>query len=336
MILTRYLYVKEEVMTALLTSILESSPNALYWAYELYFSGFEQDTMDLLFKIYYYLFACQNPDMEEYMRKKRTQTNNPHIIHDIVQTMLSRSFDTDVLLLHRIAVYLDYDVDTPTFDLKKMSNTDLAAYIVGHPEECDLLMTKVCTHYKIPKWEWTIQSLKPIILLSKCIALAHPTTAATNVAPVCNTELIADQKKCVEPYVTVEMRPAYNVLKTVCRPIDPDHYLAIFGSPRTNIPMYMKIYHTCWLLCAAYTPIWAKRIASHGGTVDREKNIITFKNEELEESFYDKYGYEPDEQCVEVQHRNMCPILEGKTWPQVVKKRIFPQTEEEEELIINL
>lgn len=327
MILTRYLYVKEEVMTAVLTSILESSPNALYWAYELYFSGFEQETMDLLFKIYYYLFACQNPDLEEYMMQKRKQTNKPHVIHDIVQTFLLRPFDTDVMLLHRIAVYLDYEVDTDTFDLTNMSHTDMASYIVGHPEEWDLLMDKVC----VSPWQWTISSLKSIILLSRCI---KTTTTTTNA--ICNTELIADQKQCVQPYVTSEMRPAYNVLKNVCIPIDPHHYLAIFGTPRTNIPMYMKIYHTCWLVCGAYSPIWAKRIASHGGVVDREKNTVTFKTEEMEEAFYEKYGYEPEEQSIEVQHRNMCPILEGKTWPQLVRKRLFPSSEYDEELIQNL
>jgi hypothetical protein len=329
MILTRYLYVKEEVMISILTSILESDADAtLYWAYELYFSGFEQETMDHLFKIYYYLFACQNPDLEQYMIQKRKQTNKPHIIHDIVQTMILRPFDTDVLLLHRIATYLDYDVDTPTFDLKKMSFPDLAAYIVSHPEECDSLMPKVCAHFKIPTWEWTIPSLKPIILLSKCLKGA-PTTLTT----VVHTELIADQQQCVQPYRTTEMKPAYNVLKTVCRPIDPHHYLAIFGTPRTNIPLYMKIYHNCWLVCAAYSPVWAKRIASHGGTVDRTNNKVTFKTEELEESFYEKYGYEPDEQSIEVQYRNMSPILEGKKWPQLVKKRLFPSNEEEAEWI---
>jgi hypothetical protein len=96
----------------------------------------------------------------------------------------------------------------------------------------------------------------------------------------------------------------------------------------------MQIYHSCWLVCASYSPIWAKRIAIHGGTV--QGNKVVFKNEVLEESFYTKYGYEPDEQSMEVQYRNMCPILPGKTWPTIVRKRLFPQNEDDEDLLKEL
>lgn len=339
MILTRYLYVKEEVMTSMLTSFLEVDlGSALYWSYELYFSGYEHETVVHLQKIYYYLFACQNPDLEEYIIQKIKHNNKPHIIHDIVQTMILRPFDTDVLLLHRIATYLDYEVDMDTFDLQKMSFTDLAAYIVGHPEEHDTLFSQLEEHDtllgqielfgQVPK---VSPSLKPIVLLSMCLRRRSP-----NVTPTPSLTLVHsdDPNKCVQPYVTTEMRPSYNVLKTVCRPIDPHQYLFLFGSPRTKISSYMRMYHACWLVCASYSPIWAKRIATHGGIVQESK--VVFKNEDLEESFYSKYGYEPDEQSVEVQYRNMCPILPGKIWTQLVRKRLFPQMEEDEELLKEL
>ncbi len=316
MILTRYLYVKEEVMTSMLTSFLETDlDSALYWSYELYFSGYEHETMVHLQKIYYYLFACQNPDLEEYIIEKSKHCNTkPHIIHDIVQTMILRPFDTDVLLLHRIATYLDYEVEMDTFDLQKMSYTDLAAYIVNHPEEHDTLLGV------LPK---VVPLLKPILLLSRC--LSPP------ISQVISSSVVHSSPSESNKYVTSEIKPAYTVLKTVCRPIDPHHYLFLFGTPRTKISSYMKMYHSCWLVCASYSPLWAKRIAVHGGTVVHSK--VVFKNEELEESFYTKYGYEPDEQSMEVQYRNMCPILPGKTWPTIVRKRLFPQNEDDETLL---
>jgi len=330
--LTRYLYVKEEVMTSMLTSFLETDlDSALYWAYELYYSGYEQETTIHLQKIYYYLFACQNPDLEEYIIEKIKHTNKPHIIHDIVKTMILRPFDTDVLLLHRIATYLDYEVEMDTFDLQKMSYTDLAAYIVNHPEEHDTLLshpeehdTLLPEHPSLPK---VVPLLKPIVLLSRCLRSVIPPTV---VSPLVHSTPSDESNK----YVTSELKPAYNVLKTVCRPIDPHHYLFLFGSPRTKIPSYMQIYHSCWLVCASYSPLWAKRIAVHGGTVQGSK--VVFKNEVLEESFYSKYGYEPDEQSMEVQYRNMCPILSGKTWATIVRKRLFPQNEDDENLLEEL
>ena len=327
MILTRYLYVKEEVMTSMLTSFLETDlDSALYWAYELYYSGYEQETTIHLQKIYYYLFACQNPDLEEYIIEKSKHIK-PHIIHDIVQTMILRPFDTDVLLLHRIATYLDYEVEMDTFDLQKMSYTDLAAYIVNHPEEHDTLLGHTLLghallgHTLLPK---VVPLLKPIVLLSRCL---RSTSLISPSSPLIHSD---ESNK----YVTSELKPAYNVLKTVCRPIDPHHYLFLFGSPRTKIPSYMQMYHSCWLVCASYSPIWAKRIAVHGGTV--QGNKVVFKNEVLEETFYSKYGYEPDEQSMEVQYRNMCPILPGKTWSQIVRKRLFPQNEDDTDLLKEL
>ena len=325
MILTRYLYVKEEVMTSMLTSFLEVDlDSALYWAYELYFSGYEQETVTHLQKIYYYLFACQNPDLEEYIIEKSKHCHDkPHIIHDIVQTMILRPFDTDVLLLHRIATYLDYEVEMDTFDPQKMSCTDLAAYIVGHPEEHDTLLKELSV---LPK---VVPSLKSVLLLSRCLMKKGPSVVVSpSVSPLIHSIHSNESNK----YVTADIQPAYTVLKTVCQPIDPHHYLFLFGSPRTKIPSYMQIYHSCWLVCASYSPLWAKRIAVHGGTVQGNSKVV-FKNEVLEETFYSKYGYEPDEQSMEVQYRNMCPILPGKTWSQIVRKRLFPQTEDDEDLL---
>jgi hypothetical protein len=325
MILTRYLYVKEEVMTSMLTSFLETDlDSALYWTYELYFSGYEQETVVHLQKIYYYLFACQNPDLEEYIIGLCV---NPNIIHNIVQNMILRPFDTDVLLLHRIATYLDYEVEMDTFDLHKMSYTDLAAYIVSHPEEHDTLLSHPEEHDTLlgalPK---VSPSVKPILLLSRCLRSISPPISQV-VSPLIHSS-------CPNKYVEYDVKPAYTVLKTVCRPIDPHHYLFLFGSPRIKIPSYMQIYHSCWLVCASYSPLWAKRIAVHGGTV--QGNKVVFKNEVLEETFYSKYGYEPDEQSMEVQYRNMCPILPGKTWLTIVRKRLFPQNEDDEDLLKEL
>jgi hypothetical protein len=37
LVLTRYLYIKDEVKLALLISILNKSDDAIFWAYELYY-----------------------------------------------------------------------------------------------------------------------------------------------------------------------------------------------------------------------------------------------------------------------------------------------------------
>jgi len=311
LILTRYLYIKEEVEVALMTCMLELDSDAIFWAYELYYSGFQQETFELLFKIYYYLFASLNPDIESFLQEKYNQwlasKDNAHIINDIIQTLLIRPYNTDVLLLHRIATYLDYDADTTSTDC----NTDAAAYYIAHPEG-DSIFTR----------------LNPIVALSRHIAKQ---TKHEQCLPLHVKTNPADAAK----YETRTITPPYMTLRTVCIQVDPRHYLALFGTPRKDSPIALQIYHQSWLACASYSPLWMARIEAHGGR-RTAANKVVFSREEDEELFYEKYGYEPDEQPMEVQRRNIPPVIQGKTWAQIVRKGVFPADEWESELIEGL
>ena len=70
LVFTRYLYVKDEVRISLLVSILNKSDDAIFWAYELYYSGFKTELLNLIWKIYYDFFATLNPTFEQYLLKK--------------------------------------------------------------------------------------------------------------------------------------------------------------------------------------------------------------------------------------------------------------------------
>ena len=47
LVFTRYLYVKDEVRISLLVSILNKSDDAIFWAYELFYSGFKTELLNL-------------------------------------------------------------------------------------------------------------------------------------------------------------------------------------------------------------------------------------------------------------------------------------------------
>jgi hypothetical protein len=332
MVMTRYLYVKEEVAIAVLTSMLDKDPLAIYWAYELYHSGFEEETMELIFKIYYYLFASLNPDVEQFLHEKLAEwrlspSTNAYVINDIMQTLLIRPYDTDVFLLHRMAVYLDYDADISCLNMCAMSNMDLAAYFVACVD-CDSLVPLLCAHYGCAEWSpCPFPLLSPIVLLSRCIASQNKKKRCL---PFYMKTMPADALK----YETRDITPPYMALKTVCLQMDTAHYLALFAVQRQTSPMALKIYHDCWLLGASYSPIWMARIVAYGGSVVGNKMV--FSEEDREEEFYEKYNYEPDEQSMEVQRRNIPPIIEGKKWLQLVRKGVFPETEFEVEMINNL
>ena len=57
LIFTRYLYSKEDVMHSLFLSILNKNKDeALFWAYELYYSGFEVDAMNFVLHIFNHIY----------------------------------------------------------------------------------------------------------------------------------------------------------------------------------------------------------------------------------------------------------------------------------------
>lgn len=64
---------------------------------------------------------------------------------------------------------------------------------------------------------------------------------------------------------------------------------------------YTKFFREDWEYFAYFTPVWKRRIEKYGGKLDHESRKITWSEEEdIEELFYDKFGYEPDEQPIEI------------------------------------
>ena len=61
---------------------------------------------------------------------------------------------------------------------------------------------------------------------------------------------------------------------------------------------------TDWLYYCRETPLWAKRIADYGGTIDLHHKRVVFPSDDSLEAFYDKYGLNPDEQSREIHKKH--------------------------------
>lgn len=98
-ILTRYLYIKEDVLASLTMSILDKDyEQAIFWTCELYYSGFKQEVADYLMANYRELFQSKNPRLgkfldELYLRR----TEGAHIVATIARNLavVSRQFDVN-------------------------------------------------------------------------------------------------------------------------------------------------------------------------------------------------------------------------------------------------
>jgi hypothetical protein len=122
LVFTRYLYVKDEVRISLLVSILNKSDDAIFWAFELYYSGFKTELLNLIWKIYYDFFATLNPTFEQYLLKKHKELlvedkneedNNEDkdmLISSLIQDLLFRPFNTDVFFLRNASENFEMDI----------------------------------------------------------------------------------------------------------------------------------------------------------------------------------------------------------------------------------
>ena len=64
-----------------------------------------------------------------------------------------------------------------------------------------------------------------------------------------------------------------------------------------------------WLYYCRKTPVWKTRIESFGGRIE-ENGKIVFETDEQFEQFYDKWGFEPDEQPMEIHNAHGVYLLE--------------------------
>lgn len=148
-VLTRYLYLKDEVKLALLVSLLNKSDDAIFWAYELYYSGFKMELYDYIWTIYYDFFATLNPNFEQYLNKMLKIDNEPEdkLVSAIIQDLLIRPFNTDIFLLRTICNLFEIECSFITAYTNTVNNK---AFNTGNKKE--LTKSSDILYEQLTKW----------------------------------------------------------------------------------------------------------------------------------------------------------------------------------------
>lgn len=60
---------------------------------------------------------------------------------------------------------------------------------------------------------------------------------------------------------------------------------------------------TQWLYYASFSPLWNMRLQKYKATVHHSKKDVVFETDDDLESFMDKFGFEPEEQTVQIQKK---------------------------------
>ncbi len=293
-VFTRYLYIKDEVKLALLISLLNKSKNALFWAYELFWSGFQIELLSLLFKIYYDFFATVNPTFELYLNKKKTiylseLVKREKIVAYIVNNLLIRDFNTDVFMMRKICEL--FEPDPELRDRREV-------YRILSSKEVKETNKEILDSEFVPA---------KIILLAKMLTKKLDDNNKNNNKKK-HFYLKVDGESMLQ-YRTLTVTPVYRTLATACKiGIDDDKMLNMFKLARTNEPNLLEKYNARWLYSASFSPLWFERIQMFKGYIDYMNQTVKFVTEEWEEGFYEKYGYEPDEQPLETKERVLTTI----------------------------
>ena len=329
LVFTRYLYIKDEVKTALLLSILNKSDDAIFWAYELYYSGFKNELYAFIWKIYYDFFATLNPSFSVYLSKKFSNKDmiEDRLISSIIQNLIIRAFNTDVFLLRTISELFEADAEESVSLECRLDNEDyrgLAQDILNNKEldEMDVYQ-RVLNYFKLTNQQKLMKDLMNEIKTNSATTKSSLILVA-NILSLINKLKDQSQRKNfyvrVDPeevvqYETIEAADnlkSYRILAQACVcKIGSQSFQNLFQSFRNKYDkkelkekynglasraILEKYNSDKWLYHASFSPLWFSRIKSCKGYVDYEKNEVKFISEDWEEEFHNRFGLEPDEQ----------------------------------------
>ena len=341
-VLTRYLYLKDEVKLAFLVSLLNKSDDAIFWAYELYYSGFKMEFFDYIWTIYYDFFATLNPSFEQYLNKmlKCNNKTEDKLVSTIVQDLLIRPFNTDIFFLRTICSLFEIEcsfvsitntgntllkstsilyeqltkwIDDKDFksiaqyilNIVTLDTSDKVLYFIysgaidvfADIYKVKLSKTKLLKEFGVAQERIDNNFGKKILLLVKIMTLF---SLKEKLVKGKNFYIVVDPEDIIQ-YETIEATSIrhYKVLDVarICV-IDDMKHLSLFRLERETLKgiILTDLYFNNWLYHASFSPVWFNRIKKYRGYVDYTCQKVLFVDEDMMQLFYDKYGYEPDEQ----------------------------------------
>lgn len=325
-VLTRYLYIYDEVLLSLQQSILTKSSfdEAVFWTCELFYSGYESKLWEFIYKLYYNFYAIIYPKYERKLTKLSENSNLEHILNAICILYHSK-INIDVFKLYQVRP------KTPTKHYKKhplwLSEMGIddkySNFLIALDKEHYLNMMYYLNKfddfikvYEIVKRYFReihgmklndkpVNSVKYndlrhiitalILYLRKDISTINKKSIFKKYTHSDFLDQIKSDNKPVErKYKTLPHRLRYTISDKI----------GCFKLSRSELNCSvseMLWYH--WEYFAYETPLWKKRFDKYKIKINHEKQKIEFLDVDEEEEFYDQWYYEPDEQTKEVQNR---------------------------------
>lgn len=352
MILTRFLYTKDEVELSLITALLKKEDLKIiyYWAYELYYSGFEVELFELLWKIYLDFYYIYQPYFAIYLKKKyklwKDDNDMKHVAY-ILRNMYNLKASGNVFLIRqRFAL-----ATGPTVLYRYKYKNPL--YLTGYDKPYhNLLLSLERKHFENSLYHLkvlldkghSLNEISAVVASFLKIDIVNDYVSIHYLQAVICKALFADidkkelqsneihkqiyvvpKQEDIDEMIRLEKETipltqkgnaqVYNTL-LFKRMVSIDDHIGSFALQRWKCGDFIKEQWFHWEYYAMGSPLWSARLRQYCGIINHISKKIEFACEKNEEAFYDLYAYELDELPKEVQAMSMKPLLEknGDVW----------------------
>lgn len=236
LIFTRYLYSKEDVFHSLFISVLDKKPEeALFWGYELYFSGFQHDVIEYVMRIFrelsFHVSHCFVRKINELYQQWMVDNNLHHILATMLWNLSINPYNISQFVLAYFEISLsNKHVGSPSKLFIRFSDSDISKY----------------------------------------------------------KNLIHDSPYRL--FRTATIYPAHKHISVLFLTTDID---------------FRQQYINNWLYHASFSPLWRERIQDFHGIIDHVSQNVVFPDDDCFDNFYSLYGYDTEEQPLEVQRKSL-------------------------------
>jgi hypothetical protein len=151
---TRYLYNKTEVKQSLFVSLLQRNlDEAMFWAYELYFSGFDTDLFDYIINIYRESYSILNPKLVLFLEQMVITWSKDKSSHwtigSIITTLIYRDYDINSFVTTYLNVNCKSKPVSKKFKQKMaitLTNEDVEKYKTITTGRADTVLQRACKY----------------------------------------------------------------------------------------------------------------------------------------------------------------------------------------------
>ena len=334
LIFTRLLYCYDEVCINLLISILEKKDfnKSMFWAAEIFCSGFEKETWNIIWKIYYEFYALTNPYIEkkiiEYQKKAFSQKKTISKFKKVmlaVQLFYNNKPSCAIFIINNMykKPLINKSFDELSKKIKKQYNKteNIKLFIKylficskKYPNQMEKLAI-LLTKKKIQKNSYFKNIfLKIICHLFRFKYNLNDSSKLKQEKIILTKNDIDYIKKIIKfeikskPYKTLQYWRYYNI----------SEYTSAFQLEREKINLKKSFWYH-WEYYAMGCLFWNEKIKKYKGKKNKNKKEIEFPCEDLFESFYECYNYDIDELDKKTQEKSIKELNHRLTVPDMLR-----------------